>query len=167
MRSCHYVSCFISLWNGCASSGKSRGESSQTWRSLMDTCVRVTYSSRPLILVIICFFTLSSARGQVLAVGDDTSTPIEGVGHNYIKMLSETVNPANGSVSLRIQASPAKARGITLPFAFSYDSNGVNHLVPGLVPKYNPTLQSFRRAAGPTHCHCYRWAIGVRPLQGA
>jgi hypothetical protein len=45
-------------------------------------------------------------------------------------MLSETVNPANGSVSLRIQVPIPKGRGITIPFSFSYDSNGVNHLAP-------------------------------------
>jgi YD repeat-containing protein len=69
---------------------------------------------------------------QVLSIGDDTSTPTEGAGHDYIKMLSETVNPANGSVSLRIQAPVPKGRGMTIPFSFNYDSNGINHLVAGL-----------------------------------
>jgi len=69
---------------------------------------------------------------QILNVGDDTSTPIEGAGHDYIKMLSETVNPGNGSVSVRIQAPVAKGRGITLPFAFAYDTNGVVHLSAGV-----------------------------------
>jgi YD repeat-containing protein len=46
-------------------------------------------------------------------------------------MLAETVNPANGSVSLRIDTPTTKGRGITLPFSFAYDSNGVNHLAPG------------------------------------
>ena len=39
-------------------------------------------------------------------------------------MLGETVNPANGSVSLRIQVPVPKGRQLTLPFAFAYDSNG-------------------------------------------
>jgi RHS repeat-associated protein len=82
------------------------------------------------VLVAFFFFTVKTAEAQVIAVGDDTSTPSEGSGHDYIKMLSETVNPANGSVSLRIQAPPAKGRGITLPFSFAYDSNGTAHLVP-------------------------------------
>ncbi|MGH9325132.1 MAG: hypothetical protein ACRD2B_00370, partial [Terriglobia bacterium] len=59
---------------------------------------------------------------------DQTSTPIPGAGHDYIHMLTETVNPANGSVSLRIQVPVPKGRGLTLPFAFAYDSNGVNVL---------------------------------------
>jgi RHS repeat-associated protein len=43
-------------------------------------------------------------------------------------MLSETVNPASGSVSLRIQVPTPKGRGISIPFSFSYDSNSVHHL---------------------------------------
>jgi RHS repeat-associated protein len=39
-------------------------------------------------------------------------------------MMSETVNPANGSLSLRIQVPMPKGRGLTLPFSFAYDSNG-------------------------------------------
>ena len=33
------------------------------------------------------------------------------MGHDYIKMLSETVNLANGSLSIRIQAPMPKGRG--------------------------------------------------------
>jgi hypothetical protein len=65
---------------------------------------------------------------QISNVGDDSSTPIPGGGHDYIHMHSETVNPANGSVSLRIQVPVPKDRQITIPFSFSYDSNGVNHV---------------------------------------
>jgi RHS repeat-associated protein len=83
---------------------------------------------------LLVFANLSS--GQITNVTDDTSTPIEGAGHDYIKMLSETVNPANGSVSLRIQVPIPQGRGITIPFSFSYDSNSVNHLLPGSPPNY-------------------------------
>lgn len=94
------------------------------------------FSLRPYLLGILsCSYLallfVSTGHAQINNVGDDTSTPIEGVGHDYIKMLAETVSPANGSVSLRIQAPTAKARGITLPFSFAYDSNGVMHLDPG------------------------------------
>lgn len=77
-----------------------------------------------------------TARAQVIDVADDVSTPIEGAGHDYIKMLAETVNPANGSLSLRIQVPVPKGRGITIPFAFAYDSNTVHHLLPGYYPYY-------------------------------
>lgn len=66
--------------------------------------------------------------GQVSNVADDTSTPIPGAGHDYIKMINETVNPANGSVSVRISVPVPQSRGFTLPFAFAYDSDGVLHL---------------------------------------
>ena len=75
-------------------------------------------------------FLVPGMQAQVTQVNDTTSTPVEGAGHNYIKLLSESVNPANGSVSLRIQVPIPKGRGITVPFAFAYDSNGVNHLAP-------------------------------------
>jgi hypothetical protein len=67
------------------------------------------------------------ARGQILNVTDTTSTPVPGAGHDYIKMLNETVNPANGSVSIRIQTPVPPGRRLTIPFAFAYDSNGVHH----------------------------------------
>ncbi|MGD0220659.1 MAG: RHS repeat-associated core domain-containing protein [Acidimicrobiales bacterium] len=67
------------------------------------------------------------ARGQILNVTDTTSTPIAGAGHDYIKMLNETVNPANGSLSIRIQTPVPPGRRLTMPFAFAYDSNGVHH----------------------------------------
>jgi YD repeat-containing protein len=76
------------------------------------------------------------SRAQIPVVDDTTSTPIPGVGHDYIHMLSETVNPANGSVSVRVQLPVPKGRGFTLPFSIAYDSNSVNHLVPGYYPRY-------------------------------
>jgi len=78
--------------------------------------------------------TLSFA--QTANVDDTTSTPTEGVGHDYIHLLSETVNPANGSVSLRIELPTPNGRGIGLPFAITYDSNSVNHLMPGFYPSF-------------------------------
>ncbi len=78
----------------------------------------------------------------MLTVGDDTSTPIEGAGHNYIKSLSETVNPANGSVSLRIALPIPKGRGIMLPFTINYDSNGIVNLsAPSATPSWYSPMQ--------------------------
>jgi RHS repeat-associated protein len=70
----------------------------------------------------------SCARGQITNVTNQTSTPIPGAGHDYIKMLSETVNPANGSVSIRIQTPTPPGRRMSLPFAFAYDSSGAQHV---------------------------------------
>jgi len=83
-------------------------------------------------LLLSFFFALilaSCARGQISNLTNQTSTPIPGAGHDYIKMLNETVNPANGSVSLRIQVPTPPGRKMSLPFAFAYDSSGAQHLV--------------------------------------
>src|ERR1700683_314321 len=88
----------------------------------------------------VVLLTFSAAHSQITNVTDDTATPIEGAGHDYIKMVSETVNPANGSVSLRIQVPVPKGRGITMPFAFSYDSNSVHHLISAYYPNYGQAL---------------------------
>jgi RHS repeat-associated protein len=84
---------------------------------------------RLLSITCLLFLSCSVGQAQVTQVGDDTSTPIPGVGHDYIHLLDETVNPANGSLSLRIVVPMPPGRGVTIPFAFAYDSNGVNHLV--------------------------------------
>ena len=88
----------------------------------------------PMLLACLLLLASPSAHGQsptgVTDVGDATATPIPGAGHDYIKFLSETVNPANGSVSLRIELPVPKGRGMTPSFSIDYDSNGVNHLEP-------------------------------------
>ena len=66
-----------------------------------------------------------AAIGQITDVTNVTSTPIPGAGHDYVKLLSDTVNPSNGSVSLRIQVPTLPGRRLSLPFAYAYDSNGV------------------------------------------
>ena len=86
-------------------------------------------------LLLSTLFSLISAclaYGQMTAVTNSTSTPIPGAGHDYIKLLSETVNPASGSVSMRLQMPVPSGRGPTIPFSFAYDSNGVEF--PGQVP---------------------------------
>jgi hypothetical protein len=65
--------------------------------------------------------------GQISTVGNDQSPPIPGAGHDYIHSLVETVNPANGSLSVRIQIPAPNGRQLTLPFALAYDSNGVHY----------------------------------------
>ena len=88
-----------------------------------------------LLKVVLALLALASiASAQIPNVTDSTSTPVPGVGHDYIRTLAETVNPANGSVSVRIQAPIPKGRGLTIPFSFAYDSNGATHPESGLVP---------------------------------
>src|SRR6185437_4494149 len=96
-------------------------------------CVAV---ARVSLVACLLLFICAVAHAQISTVTEDTSTPIEGAGHDYIHLLSETVNPANGSVSLRIQVPIPKGRGMTLPFSFGYDSDSVHHLNPGYYPNY-------------------------------
>lgn len=86
--------------------------------------------SKSLLAASFLLVTVSFGSAQIISVDDTTSTPVPGSGHDYIHALSETVNPANGSVSLRIQLPTAKARGITLPLSIAYDSNSVVANVP-------------------------------------
>src|SRR6266699_659309 len=82
-------------------------------------------------LILTACFTLLAvpfAWAQIPPRSDTTSTPIPGAGHDYIGAPVETVNPANGAVSIRIPAIIPPGRGITLPFSFAYDSNGVAYL---------------------------------------
>jgi len=56
-------------------------------------------------------------------VNNITSVPIPGVGHDYIHDLNEIVNPANGSLSVRIEAPRPKERAFNYPlYSFMYDS---------------------------------------------
>ena len=73
----------------------------------------------------------SVAFGQITNVTDDQTTPIPGTGHDYIGMVNETVDPANGSLSIRIGLPVPPGRGLTVPVYLAYDSNGAVHAVPG------------------------------------
>jgi len=73
-------------------------------------------------------FSVGLSFAQITNVTDVEATSIPGAGHDYLHMLDETVNPANGSLSVRIQGPVPKGRGLTLPFSFAYDSNGA---IPG------------------------------------
>jgi RHS repeat-associated protein len=86
----------------------------------------------------LCFFiaiaafilpgTLSPA--QMVNLGDDLSRPIPGVGHDYIHMLNETVDPASGNLSFKIGLPVPKGRGLTIPLAITYNSGEVYRLCP-------------------------------------
>ncbi len=90
-------------------------------------------SRRILFVTLLALLTALDASGQqqTQTPTNTTSPPISGVGHDYVKLLSETVNPANGSLSLRLGVPEPAGRGLSYPFAFSYDSNGV-HVLGGI-----------------------------------
>lgn len=68
---------------------------------------------------------------QIVNINNLTTVPTPGTGHDYIHGLNETVDPANGSLSVRIGVPTPAGRGISLKFAFAYDSNGI----------YSPSLE--------------------------
>jgi RHS repeat-associated protein len=85
-----------------------------------------------------------ASRAQIPNAGDTTSTPAPGM-HDYLGSPAETVNPANGSVSIRIPVPIPPGRGLTLPFSFAYDSNGAFFVAAGPTggaPKYLTTTTS-------------------------
>ncbi|HTD23493.1 MAG TPA: RHS repeat-associated core domain-containing protein [Terriglobales bacterium] len=84
-----------------------------------------------LLLFVALFASISAQTQNIRNVGNGTSTPTPGLGHDYIHLLSETVNPASGSLSLRMQLPTPQGRGISLPFAIAYDSGQAHVINPG------------------------------------
>jgi hypothetical protein len=82
-------------------------------------------------LLLYAFLSLFMTLGQcqVENVADVVSTPVPASGHDYIKLLNETVDPSTGSVSLRIDVPTPSSRGLTLPFRFTYDSGGETNYI--------------------------------------
>jgi len=77
-----------------------------------------------LIVSPLCLMAQGSLNPDTL-VTNATQTPIEGVGHDYVHDLSETVNPQNGQVSIRIAGPAPHERGPNLPhYAYMYDTSG-------------------------------------------
>ena len=66
-----------------------------------------------------------AASAQIPSVTDVTAPPTPGVGHDYIQDNVETVNPANGSLSIRIGVPLPPSRGVNIPFNFACDSGSV------------------------------------------
>ena len=90
-------------------------------------CVRCTLTFVSILL------TLTSVLWAQMPVSTSTtSTPVPGAGHDYLGDLNETVNPVNGSLSIRINTPMPPGRAVTLPFSFAYDSNGVNYVTTDL-----------------------------------
>src|SRR5271155_3217315 len=77
-----------------------------------------------LILALSAIFFAPAAFAQFPQGGDTTSPPTPGVGHDYIHAPEETVNPANGSVSIRIPLRMPSGRELTIPLSVAYDSAG-------------------------------------------
>lgn len=75
------------------------------------------------ILAISLFLFAATGRTQITTPTDTVASPIPGVGHDYIKMLNETVNPENGAVNLNISIPTPPGRQLSFPFSIQYNSN--------------------------------------------
>jgi len=84
-------------------------------------------------------FLAPASLAQLPPNSSTTATPVPGAGHDYLGGPAETVNPANGSISISVPVIMPPGRGITLPFSFTYGSSGVNFLAQ---PWSNPGLNS-------------------------
>ena len=87
-------------------------------------------------LRILCFVFLQLSLSsiptlpQITTLSSSTATPTPGAGHDYIKLLNETVEPASGAVSLRIGLPLPPGRATSIPFNISYDG-GSAHFAEG------------------------------------
>lgn len=99
------------------------------------------------------FFALlcsSAAFAQIPNATDTTATPAPGA-HDYLHSPVETVNPANGSVSIRIPVRMPQGRQLTVPFSFAYDSNGAFYIgehPQGSAPFYLTTTTAIGSEGG-------------------
>jgi RHS repeat-associated protein len=100
--------------------------------ALLGSPMRPPVLFRQFLALSLLLLASSTALGQITNVTNSTSTPTPGSGHDYIKMLNETVNPANGSVSIRVATPVPAGRQLTIPFNFEYDSNGAYIVKPRL-----------------------------------
>lgn len=84
---------------------------------------------RHLVKTIACILVCHNghAFAQSLELTSDISRPIPNAGHDYVKGLNETVNPANGSLSIKVTLPAPASRGLSLPFSLVYNSGVVHH----------------------------------------
>ena len=87
--------------------------------------------SRTICLVACVVGTISLAVAQgpnINSITASTATPKPGDGHDYIHLLTETVSPASGNLSIRFQFPIPSGRGIAPPYEWQYDSSTLYHL---------------------------------------
>jgi hypothetical protein len=114
-------------------------------------------AARPLVSITLSFFGLVCLAQIAIAqtgapafndVSNQTQMPIPGAGHDYQHLLGETVNLANGSVSFKISFPVTPSRGITLPYAWTYNSSSVSplNMIDGNQPVWDDRIYQ----SGPT-----------------
>jgi hypothetical protein len=99
-------------------------------------------------IILLCILGYNIAQAQITNVTDDQAPPIQGAGHDYIKMFNETVAPATGSVSININVPAPPSRGFSVPFAFEYDSNAAMHRLPGFPGTWTDNANEYAAKSG-------------------
>jgi RHS repeat-associated protein len=77
------------------------------------------------ILFSVGFLFFSPLSAQIPQITNLNVPPMPGSGHDYIHLLSETVDPSKGGLSIEINVSMPKGRGLSLPFGFRYSTGGL------------------------------------------
>jgi RHS repeat-associated protein len=67
-------------------------------------------------------------QGQISNVTGETQTPMLGTGRDYLHELTETIDPSTGALNLNISVPVPPGRKLTVPFAFTYNSNSAWHM---------------------------------------
>ena len=98
-------------------------------RLIPQSCLKAAVSFGTVAILLLVLVRV--AAGQLTSIGNDVARPVTGRGHDYINMLSETVNPANGSVNINIQLPTPQARGLSLPVSLLYNSGSVHRFASG------------------------------------
>lgn len=117
--------------------------------------------SRPALLIILfVYVTLlaPAALAQIPSASDTTSTPAPGA-HNYLGSPVETVNPANGSASIRIPVRMPPGRQLTMPFSFAYDTNGAFYMGSNPIHAGGPQYLSLRTSIGSVGGWSYSYPV--------
>jgi len=110
-------------------------------------CLTSIFRRQAILIWGISILVAGFCQAQITDVTNITSTPVPGVGHDYIHDLNEIVNPANGSVSVRIAAPIPHERGLNTPaYIYTYDSDGWLQL------RLNGTISGCQTGPGPTAC---------------
>ena len=73
------------------------------------------------IAVLVC--SAICCKAQVVDPMTAAQAPVPGVGHHYIGMATETVNPADGSVSFHLPIMTPAGRGLSFPFGITYSGS--------------------------------------------
>lgn len=74
------------------------------------------------LFVLLLLLCASRLDAQIPQVTEETQVPSPGDGHDYIHWLNETVNPSNGSVTVRIAVPIPSSRQFSIPFYLAYNS---------------------------------------------